>query len=245
VKARVLSAVLVAGWALAALPIATLPLAAQDVPLAITNARVVTVSGPVIEGGTVVVSQGRVAAVGRDVVVPPGATVVDGSGKSLYPGLFDALTSLGLVEVASVAATVDTTEVGEVNPHARAWVALHPDSELVPVARANGVTTVLSAPAGGLVSGQSAVVRLAGTTPEAMTVRAPAALHLVYPSGRPARETSRPSEEPEPKTLAERLKDREKAQKQALQRLANLLGEAKAHAAAGRAPAREPKSAVS
>jgi imidazolonepropionase-like amidohydrolase len=217
--------------ALAALPLAALPLAAEDAPLAITNARVVTVSGPVIERGTVVVSHGRIAAVGRDVVVPPGATVVDGSGKSLYPGLFDALTALGLVEVASVAATVDTTEVGEVNPHARAWVALHPDSELVPVARANGVTTALSAPRGGLVSGQSAVVRLAGTTPEAMTIRAPAALHFVYPSGRPARE-SRPAEEPEPKTLEKRLEEKKKGQEKALARLAALFAEAKAHAAA-------------
>ncbi|HEX9187932.1 MAG TPA: amidohydrolase family protein [Vicinamibacteria bacterium] len=231
-RARARSAILVAGRALAALPLAALPLAGEDVPLAITNARVVPVSGPVIESGTVVVSQGRIAAVGRDVVVPPGATVVDGSGKSLYPGLFDALTSLGLVEVASVAATVDTTEVGEVNPHARAWVALHPDSELVPVARANGVTTVLSAPSGGLVSGQSAVVRLAGTTPEAMTIRAPAALHLVYPSGRPDRELPRPSEEPEPKTLEKRLEEKKKNQQKALARLAALFAEAKAHAAA-------------
>lgn len=226
-RAGVRSAALVAGWALAALP-----LAAQDVPLAITNARVVTVSGPVIERGTVVVSQGRIVAVGSDVAVPPGATLVDGAGKSLYPGLFDALTSLGLVEVASVAATVDTTEVGEVNPHARAWVALHPDSELVPVARANGVTTVLSAPQGGLVSGQSAVVRLAGTTPEAMTLRAPAALHLVYPSGRPERAASGPAEEPEPKTLEKRLEEKEKNQEKALARLAALFAEAKAHAAA-------------
>jgi predicted amidohydrolase YtcJ len=154
---------------LAAAATVAAPLAAQDAPLAITNARVVTVSGPVIERGTVVVARGRIAAVGAGVEVPPGATVIDGSGKTLYPGLFDALTSVGLVEVASVAATVDSTEVGDVNPHAKAWVALHPDSELVPVARAHGRTTVLSAPAGGLVSGQSALVRLAGTTPEAMT----------------------------------------------------------------------------
>ena len=174
---------------LAAVGSAAAPLAAQDVPLAITNARVVTVSGPVIERGTVVVAKGRIAAVGAGVEVPPGATVIDGSGKTLYPGLFDALTSVGLVEVASVAATVDRTEVGDVNPHAKAWVALHPDSELIPVARANGLTTVLAAPSGGLVSGQSAVVRLAGTTPEAMTLKAPAALHLVYPSGRPVLDT--------------------------------------------------------
>jgi len=212
---------------------------AQDVPLAIRGARIVTVSGPVIEKGTVVVQQGRIVAVGPDVPVPAGATVLDGSGKTLYPGLVDALTTLGLAEVASVQATVDTTEVGDMNPHARAWVALHPDSELIPVARANGVTTVLSAPAGGLVSGQSALVRLAGTTPAAMVVKAPAALHAVYPSGRPAFDVARLFEEPELKTLSERLKDQEKNQKKALDRLANLLAEAKADAAA-RADAARP-----
>jgi len=205
---------------------------AQEVPLAIRGARIVTVSGPVIEKGTVVVEKGRIVAVGTDVPVPAGATVVDGSGKTLYPGLVDALTTIGLAEVASVPASLDTTEVGDMNPHARAWVALHPDSELVPVARANGVTTVLSAPAGGLVSGQSALVRLAGTTPAAMIVKAPAALHTVYPSGRPPFDVARLFEEPELKTLSERLKDQEKNQKKALDRLAGLLAEAKADAAA-------------
>jgi imidazolonepropionase-like amidohydrolase len=205
---------------------------AQDVPLAIRGARIVTVSGPVIEKGTVVVEKGRIVAVGPDVPVPAGATVVDGSGKTLYPGLVDALTTIGLAEVASVPASLDTTEVGDMNPHARAWVALHPDSELIPVARANGVTTVLSAPAGGLVSGQSALVRLAGTTPGSMLVKAPAALHAVYPSGRPPFDVARLFEEPERKTLAERLKDQAKNKKKALDRLAGLLAEAKADAAA-------------
>ncbi|HXK08881.1 MAG TPA: amidohydrolase family protein [Vicinamibacteria bacterium] len=236
--------------ALLAFGLAAAPLAAQDATFAITNARVVTVSGPVIERGTVVVARGRIAAVGADVAVPPGATVVDAAGRTLYPGLFDALTSIGLVEVPSVAATVDTTEVGEVNPHAKAWIALHPDSELVPVARANGVTTVLAAPSGGLVSGQSALVRLAGTTPDAMTLKAPAALHVVFPSGRPAADSSRPTEEPEPKTLEEWLKDKRKNQEKALARLVSLFAEAKAYAAEaaeaerGARPSPEPNLAL-
>jgi len=219
-------------FAFAAAALAGASVGAQEPQLAITNARVVTVSGPVIERGTVVVAKGRIVAVGPDVPVPPSATVIDGTGKTLYPGLVDALTSIGLEEVASVAATVDTTEVGEINPHAKVWVALHPDSELIPVARANGVTTVLSAPDGGLVSGQSALVRLAGTTPEAMTLKAPAALHLVYPSGRPAFDIARLFEEPELKTLEERLQDRKKNQEKALARLGSLFAEATAYAAA-------------
>ena len=223
--------------------------AAQQAPLAIRGARVVTVSGPVIEKGTVLVERGRIVAVGADadVSVPPGASVVDGTGKVLYPGLVDALTTLGLAEVQAVQATVDTTEVGDMNPQAHAWVALHPDSELIPVARANGVTTVVSAPAGGLVSGQSALVRLAGTTPASMVVKAPVALHVVYPSGRPPADVSRLFEEPELKTLAERVKDQEKNQKKALDRLASLLAEAKANAAAekdGSRPAPETSLAL-
>jgi imidazolonepropionase-like amidohydrolase len=223
VKARRVVLVL----ALAALPALA---AAQDKPLAIQGARIVTVSGPVIEKGTVVVEHGRIVAVGADVAVPAGATVVDGTGKTLYPGLVDALTTLGLAEVSAVSATMDTTEVGDMNPQAHTWVALHPDSELIPVARANGITTVLSAPAGGLVSGQSALMRLAGTTPAAMVVKAPVALHAVYPSGQPPFDVSRLFDEPELKTLSERVKEQEKNQKKALDRLANLFAEAKANA---------------
>ena len=208
------------------------PSGAADAPLVIRGARVVTVSGPVIEKGTVVVEGGRIVAVGADVAVPGGATVVDGTGKTLYPGLLDALTTIGLTEIAAVPATIDTTEVGDLNPHVRAWVALHPDSEMIPVARAAGVTAVLTAPAGGLVSGQSAVVRLAGTTPSSMVVKAPAALHAVFPSGQPPAEASRSSEEPEPKTLAQRLEEQKKNKKKALDRLASLLAEARAHVAA-------------
>jgi len=211
---------------------------AQQAPLAIRGARVVTVSGPVIENGTVLVRDGRIAAVGAGVEIPADATVVDATGQTLYPGLVDALTTIGLAEVASVPATLDTTEVGDLNPQARAWVALHPDSELIPVARASGVTTVLSAPAGGLVSGQSALVRLAGTTPASMVVKAPAALHAVFPSGRPAFSVAQMFEEPERKTLSERLKDRDKNRRQALERLASLLAEARAHAAAAADPSR-------
>ena len=158
--------------------------AAQDV-IAIQGGRVYTVSGAVLERGTVLISAGKIAAVGATVEVPPGATVIDAAGSSVYPGLIDGLTTLGLTEIGSVPGSVDTTEVGEVNPQVRAWVAVHPHSELIPVARANGVTAALAAPAGGLVSGQSALIRLAGSTPDALTVKTPAAMHVVYPSGAP------------------------------------------------------------
>lgn len=212
--------------------------------VALVGGRIVPVSGPALARGTVVISGGRIVAVGADVAPPAGARVIDVAGQTVYPGLIDASNSIGLVEIGAVPASVDTTETGDVNPQAQAWVALNPHSEAIPVARANGVTTALAAPRGGLVSGQSAVVRLAGTTPDEMTLLTPAALQVVFPSGEPEREWG--GEEPEPKTLEARLEERRKGQDKQLRRLAGLLAEARAHAAArqaasaGQAPAPAP-----
>lgn len=228
------------GAAVAAVLLTAGAAAAQEKPIAIQNARVIGVDGPTLERGTVVISGGRIAAVGADVTPPAGATVIDAAGRSLYPGLVDGLTTLGLTEIGSVAGSVDTTEVGDVNPHAKVWVAVHPHSELIPVARANGITTALAAPAGGLLSGQSALVRLAGDTPDALVVKAPAAMHAVYPSGLPPFDMARIFDEPELKTLDERLKEKKKNQEKDLLRLGNLLAEAKAYGAGGQAAAASP-----
>lgn len=216
--------------------------AAQDAPFAIVGARVVTVSGPTLEKATVLVSGGKVVAVGADVAVPEGTETIDGSGHTLYPGLIDGLTVLGLTEIGSVAGSVDVSEVGDVNPQARAWMALQPHSELIPVARANGVTAALAAPAGGLVSGQGALIRLAGTTPSDLVIKAPAAMHVVYPSGRPPFEFSQIFQEPELKTFEERQQEKKKNQDKALRKLGGLLDEARAFVqgreAAGATPSR-------
>jgi imidazolonepropionase-like amidohydrolase len=206
---------------------------AQDkaAPVVIQGGRIVPVKGAVIEKGTVVLKEGRIAAVGTNVEAPPGATVIDATGKTVYPGLFDALTTLGLTEIGSVSGSVDVTEVGDVNPHAQTWLAVHPHSELIPVARANGVTTVLAAPEGGLVSGQSAVIRLTGTTPDALTVKTPAALHVVFPSGRRPPDATPPGEDPPQKTLEERLTEKRQNQEKELRRLGHLFANAKARAA--------------
>jgi imidazolonepropionase-like amidohydrolase len=224
---------------LTALPLAA---GAADV-VVVRGGRIVTVSGPVIENGTVVIAEGKIAAVGASVDVPAGARVIDASGQTVYPGLIDGLTTLGLTEIGSVAGSVDTTETGDINPHAEAWIAVNPHSELLPVARANGITAALAAPAGGLVSGQSALLRLAGTTPEELTVKTPVAMHFVYPTGRPAFDIARLFDEPELKTFEERQKERKRNQEKDLKRLGNLLEEAKAYGAAlaaaraGRIPA--------
>jgi imidazolonepropionase-like amidohydrolase len=227
--------------AVALVLLATAPAAAADGVVAIRGGRVHTVSGDVLENATVLISEGKIAAVGAAVEIPSGATVIDAAGQSVYPGLIDGLTTLGLTEIGSVSGSVDTTETGDVNPHVRAWVAVHPHSELIPVARANGITAALAAPGGGLVSGQSALIRLSGSTPDALTVKTPAAMHVVYPTGRPPFDFTKMFDEPELKTFEERQKEKKKNQEKDLRRLAHLLEDARAHRAAPDNPARVPK----
>jgi imidazolonepropionase-like amidohydrolase len=149
---------------------------------AIRNARIVTVTNGVIERGTVVIKNGKIEAVGANVAVPRDAKVIDATGLAVYPGLIDSNTALGLTEVGQGApGTVDTTEIGDFNANAKALTAVNPHSELIPVARMNGVTTALTCPRGGIISGQCALLNLDGWTQHEMNLRAPAALQLNYP----------------------------------------------------------------
>lgn len=159
----------------------SIPGGPQTRPVAIVNARVFTVSGPVIEQGTVVFDKGRITAVGPGLAPPAGAEVIDAKGQHLYPGLISSASDLGLAEIGSVRATNDTRETGTFNPNVRAERAVNPDSELIPVARANGVLVSVTSPEGGLVSGTSAVLRLDGWTYEQMLVRDLAGMHLSWP----------------------------------------------------------------
>ena len=149
---------------------------------AIRNARIVTVSGPDIENGTVVIRDGKIEAVGTNVSVPAGAQTIDGRGLSVYPGMIDAGTNMGLVEVPQGAnGTVDLSEVGELNPNAKAIIAVNPHSAHLGVTRVEGITNTLTAPTGGLISGQAALINLLGTAPKEMAVVPQAALVINYP----------------------------------------------------------------
>jgi len=153
---------------------------------AIRNARVVTVTGATIERGTVVIRNGKIEAVGANVSVPKDAKLIDATGLSVYPGLIDSNTILGLTEVMTIVngtnGTVDTTEIGDFNPNIKALTAVNPSSELIPVARMNGVTTVITCPRGGLISGQCALINLDGWTPQEMKLLSPAAMQFNYPA---------------------------------------------------------------
>jgi imidazolonepropionase-like amidohydrolase len=149
---------------------------------AIVGARIVTVSGGVIENGTVVIQNGKITAVGPGTTVPAGVERIEGRGLSVFPGMIDAATGLGLAEIGQGAnATVDIAEVGSNNAHAKAITAINPHTSHVNVTRVNGITTVMSAPAGGLIAGQGAVVNLNGSTQAEMAVEGTAALVINFP----------------------------------------------------------------
>ena len=149
---------------------------------AIVGAVVHTVSGGDLDNVIVILKNGRIAAIGSDVSIPGNATIVKASGQHLYPGLIDANTVVGLTEIGSVAGSVDLSETGKINPNVHVESSINPDSELIPVTRANGVTHVLTAPQGGIIAGTSALIRLDGWTWEDLTASSPAAMHVNYPA---------------------------------------------------------------
>ena len=175
---RIALTALLAALLAAAAPART---AAADKVLAITNARIVPVVGAEIPKGTILVKGGAIFAIGADVAVPAGAEVVDAAGLVAYPGMIDGYSSLGLVEISAVAATVDNRETGRINPQARALEAVRYDSMHIPITRSNGITAAVVAPSGGVVAGVSCLLRLDGWTNREMAVKAAAAMQIELP----------------------------------------------------------------
>jgi len=164
--------------AIAACGAAPLPARAQTVLL--KNATVHPVSGPALSPGDVLVENGKVTQVGHlDVHADQ---VVDLTGQHLYPGLLLLNTALGLSEIEAVRATADYEEVGQFVPEVQSWVAVNPDSELLPVARANGIAFFEPTPEGSMIAGQSALMAIDGWTTEEMVFKKPAALHVYWPA---------------------------------------------------------------
>jgi imidazolonepropionase-like amidohydrolase len=149
---------------------------------AIRGGHVVTVSGADIPNGIVVISGGKITAVGATVPVPSGAKIIDATGLMVYPGMIETGSSVGLSEIPQGAAsTVDISEVGSFNPNAQAFFGIDPHSAHVGVARVVGITTVVSRPTGGIISGQAALINLAGDTPPKMSVEPRVALVVQLP----------------------------------------------------------------
>jgi len=173
---------------------------------AITNAKIITVAGPVIDRGIVVVRNGVITGVGATVQIPGDARVIDGNGLTVYPGLIDANSSLGLAGDAAGAAAAAAagrggrgagrgaapvqagTPTGAPNslhpiglqPELTAVDLVHPDPEAFAGPQSAGITAVQSAPATGIFRGLAAVVNLGGSSAQAMIVKAPVAEHIGF-----------------------------------------------------------------
>ncbi|MEE2857443.1 MAG: hypothetical protein VX949_08635, partial [Planctomycetota bacterium] len=176
-----LALVIGAGQGLGSDPI---PGAMQTNPVAIIGATIHPVDGAPIVDGTIIFHRGKITGIGSGIPVPNGCEVVKAHGKHIYPGLIASATSLGLIEIGSVRATNDQRETGDLNPNARAASSVNPDSEHIPVARANGIALAATRPGGGLISGQSVLLRLDGWSWEDLAVQANLGLEIQWPSQR-------------------------------------------------------------
>jgi imidazolonepropionase-like amidohydrolase len=202
----------------------------------IRNARIVSVSGPEIENGTLLIRGGKIEAVGASVNVPAGAQEIDARGLTVYPGMIDAGTSMGLVEIGQGApGTVDLTEAGDMNPNAQAIVAINPHSAHVGVTRVNGVTSVVSLPLGGIISGQAAFINLDGTTPREMAVVPSIALVINFPRVTTTTEGGFFAP-PQPTNISEAITTRDRQ----VEQLRKTLRDAEAYGRAQDAYARDP-----
>ena len=148
--------------------------------LLLRGATVHTVAKGTLTPGDVLVRDGKIAAVAPRIDEAADRTV-DLAGQHLFPGLIATATDLGLVEISGVRATVDDRETGEFTPEVESWLAVNPDSELIPVARANGITHFVPVPQGKLLAGTSGLVATRGWTNEDMLVRRRTAMHLFWP----------------------------------------------------------------
>ena len=164
---------------------------------AITNARIVTVSGPIIERGTVVIRNGLIAAAGANVTAPPDARVIDGTGLTVYPGLIDSYTNLAIPEASPgpspaggaggffaapprPAAGPNSTQPVGLQPEVMVEDVIRPGGTAIESSRNIGITTALTLPNTGIWMGQSALINLAGDTPQQMIVRSPVAMHVGF-----------------------------------------------------------------
>src|SRR5947207_2953991 len=170
---------------------------------AITNARIVTVAGPTIEKGTVVIRDGLILSVGTNVTAPADARTIDGAGLTVYPGLIDASTNLGMPQPSPtpgvgggrgggggqfqfpggqspMASALNSTQPAGLQPEIMAADYLRPGGDQIEAERTAGITTALTAPRAGIFIGQSALINLAGNTPQEMIVRSPVALQVGF-----------------------------------------------------------------
>lgn len=154
----------------------------QNNPVILVGATAHTISGETIENALVSINEGKIGMVGRaDEILPrislsQDTQIIDLTGKHIYPGLIDSVTTLGLEETSAVRATLDHNEVGQMTPEVRAYVAVNPDSTVIPVARTNGILTAGVFPTGGALPGRASVISTDGWTTEDLAIKRDAGL---------------------------------------------------------------------
>ena len=163
------------------------PALAQDRPIALKGGKLLTITHGVIENGVVVMRSGKITAVGaaNSVNVPADAQVIDATGMTIYPGLIDSETQLGLTEISAENMTNDLVELSdEIMPHMHTAEAFHAESALIPVARLNGITNAVVAPeAGDTIPGQDSFIQLAGSNATEMLLIRDNAMPLNFTGG--------------------------------------------------------------
>jgi imidazolonepropionase-like amidohydrolase len=177
-KPRIVMRYTFAVLALAAAP----AMAGAQGTFVIRGGTVVPVTGPRIPNGTVVIQNGKITAVGTNAQAPAGATEINATGMFVYPGLINAGTNMGLVEMGGVPGPVDTREIGDFNPQNIHTSAVNVGSEHIGVTRANGITQVITVGGGSVLSGLAGLINLAGYTNEEMIAKEKVALQLSWPN---------------------------------------------------------------
>ena len=157
--------------------------------------------------GELLIEGAKIIRIGKSIEKPKDFTLIDWSEYEIYPGLISPGSSLGLAEINALRPTRDEREVGSHTPEIEAWTAVNPDSELIPVARANGITHSLIIPMGGTISGTSGVIALDGWGIEEMSIKQKVALHIWWPG----QGISLPIRGKESKSIEEQEKNRKKS----------------------------------
>ena len=205
-----------------------IPAPAQDHPVLLKGGIIHTVSGDILANYDLLLDGGKISNIEKNIVPTPDMEVIRVGGKHIYPGFVAAISTIGMTEVSAVRASVDYAETGNLNPNVRANVAYNPDSELIPVARSNGVLIANVTPQSGLIPGQSSLMMLDGWTYENATLNHPTALHINWPSmGIDTGKDADPADE----QIANRQKK--------LEELDNLISDARAYAALERNPGKK------
>jgi imidazolonepropionase-like amidohydrolase len=158
------------------------PAKKQETPIVIMNGTIHIGNGQVLNNSSIEINDGKITAIGSNITPAANAIKVDAKGKHVYPGLILSNANLGLIEVNSVRATADATEIGEFNPSVRSLVAYNTDSKVINTLKTNGITHANIVPQGGTISGSSSIVQLDAWNWEDAAYAKDNAIHLNLPS---------------------------------------------------------------